>query len=174
MQIPADAITLPFAPSRLLLSLDRKLEQYYDEKHETFWFRFHPGKKVEGPPHHVHGGFLATLMDEAMGSVAWLNGFTVVTHRLHMEYRKPVPLKKRHTVRSTVAEKQKRRIITESSLFDDEGNVLTGARGEFFIIDFSRLGDIPDEYRVFHDFHELRRQGKGVGAAFAALQSEKG
>lgn len=171
MQVPANAISLPFAPSALLLSLDERLEQYYDEQEETFWFRFHPEKKVEGPPHHVHGGFLATLMDEAMGSVAWLNGFTVVTHRLHMEYRRPVPLKKTHTIRSAVVEKQKRRIITESSLYDDSGQVLTGARGEFFIIDFARLGDIPDEYRMFHEFHELRRQGKSVSAAFAAMGS---
>ena len=173
MRIPEDAITVLLPPSKLLLSLDRKLEQFYDEAESAYWLRFHPRKKVEGPPLHVHGGYLATLLDEAMGASAWLNGHPVLTHKLNVEYRKPVPIGKVYSVRSVVVEKQKRRIITKSELTDEEGQVLSRATADFFTVDFTKLGKIPNEFKMFHIFHEMRQNGKSVGEALEELYEKK-
>lgn len=172
MKLPNDAIFVPFGQSQFLLTIDKNLEQYFSEADSSFWFKFTPSLKVEGPPHHVHGGFLASLMDEAMGGSVWLNGFTAVTHKLQMDYRKPVPLDRTHTVRSVVADKQRRRLITESELTDEDGTVLTRATADFFIIDITKLGKVPVEYSMFRRFHELRGQSMSVEKVIDQLTKE--
>lgn len=172
MKLPSDAVFVPFGQSQFLLTIDKGLEQYFSEIESSFWFKFTAGIKVEGPPHHVHGGFIASLMDEAMGGSVWLNGYTAVTHKLQMDYRKPVPLDRTHTVRSVVADKQRRRLITESELTDEDGTVLTRATADFFIIDIAKLGEVPHEYTMFRRFHELRQQGHSVKSVIDELNQE--
>ena len=47
------------------------------------------GPAYEGPPGHVHGGFIAAMFDELLGFAQLSPGFTAY---LHVNYRKPTPL----------------------------------------------------------------------------------
>jgi acyl-coenzyme A thioesterase PaaI-like protein len=47
------------------------------------------GAAYEGPPGHVHGGFIAAMFDELLGFAQLSPGFTAY---LHVNYRKPTPL----------------------------------------------------------------------------------
>ncbi|WP_236542299.1 PaaI family thioesterase [Spiractinospora alimapuensis] len=46
----------------------------------------------EGPPGCVHGGWVAALLDQAVGEAAWQTGSVVMTGRLEVDYRVPTPV----------------------------------------------------------------------------------
>jgi len=50
------------------------------------------GSAYEGPPGHVHGGFVAAAFDEVLGFVQSLSGRPGMTGTLTVRYRKPTPL----------------------------------------------------------------------------------
>lgn len=50
------------------------------------------GPKAEGHGGLAHGGALLTLLDDAMGTCAWLAGAVVVTARLETDFRRPILL----------------------------------------------------------------------------------
>ena len=50
------------------------------------------GRENEGGPEVAHGGWTASVMDEALGHLPMLNGEFAVTAELSVKYRKPVPV----------------------------------------------------------------------------------
>ena len=50
------------------------------------------GSAYEGPPGHVHGGFVAAAFDEVLGFVQSLSGRPGMTGTLIVRYRRPTPL----------------------------------------------------------------------------------
>ena len=55
------------------------------------------GAAYEGPPGHVHGGFVAAMFDELLGFAQLSAGFTGT---LTIRYRKPTPLHKQLTLKA--------------------------------------------------------------------------
>src|SRR5580698_456621 len=45
----------------------------------------------EGPPGYLHGGIIATLLDEAMSKAVRARGLIAMTRKLDVEYLRPVP-----------------------------------------------------------------------------------
>lgn len=52
------------------------------------------GSAYEGPPGCVHGGYVAAVFDEMLGSAQALAGAQGMTAYLHVDYRSPTPLHK--------------------------------------------------------------------------------
>src|SRR5262249_44240241 len=50
------------------------------------------GSAYEGPPGHVHGGYVAAMFDELLGLTQSLSGKHGMTGRLTVHYRSPTPL----------------------------------------------------------------------------------
>ena len=48
-------------------------------------------RRFTGAPSFLHGGIVATLLDEAMAKVNAVLGQVAVTHRLEVEFHRPVP-----------------------------------------------------------------------------------
>src|SRR5690242_15405999 len=53
--------------------------------------RVHFGLEHQGAPGLVHGGLLATLLDETMGAVTYGGKVTRVTAEMTVRYRRPTP-----------------------------------------------------------------------------------
>jgi acyl-coenzyme A thioesterase PaaI-like protein len=86
------------------------------------------GLAWEGPPGHVHGGFVAMLLDQLLGHANILNDVPAVTGELRVRYRAPTPLHQRIDFRMELLErKSERRIVTRGVL--SAGGVVT-AEGE--------------------------------------------
>ncbi|MFT4112049.1 PaaI family thioesterase [Silvibacterium sp.] len=49
--------------------------------------------RFEGPRGHVHGGVIATLLDEVMSKANRVRGVVAMTRRLEVDYLRPVPLR---------------------------------------------------------------------------------
>lgn len=99
------------------------------------------GQQYEGPPGHVHGGFVAAAFDEVLGMAQSLSGQSGMTGRLVVHYRKPTPLHRELTFEGKVERREGRKVFTTATLRD--GEVLCAeAEGLFIQVDFSRLEGI--------------------------------
>ncbi|HMV69272.1 MAG TPA: PaaI family thioesterase, partial [Myxococcota bacterium] len=85
----------------------------------------------EGPIHHAHGGSLAAVLDEAMGSACWIQGHRVLAGTLTIRYRRPVPLGSVALVRTEVVGVDGRKVTTRGAIADPGGGVYVEAEGTF-------------------------------------------
>src|SRR5262249_59945963 len=83
------------------------------------------GSAYEGPPGHVHGGFVAAAFDEVLGFVQSTTGQPGMTGTLTIRYRKPTPLDTDLRFEATVQRVEGRKIFAEARLYD--GDTLTPA-----------------------------------------------
>jgi len=88
--IPETALELPFKYSPFIHNFhqEKNLKAYYDEANQKFYLQFTPDKNVEGPPNHVHGGYLASILDESMGAIMFLSGYFGLTNHFEINYKK--------------------------------------------------------------------------------------
>lgn len=70
----------------------------------------------EGPPGHVHGGFIAAAFDEVLGMTQSLSGRPGMTGNLSIDYRKPTPLYQELVFRGELVSVEGRRIYTRATL----------------------------------------------------------
>ena len=68
-----------------------RLKFFVDDEHRIVCHVRVP-RRFEGPPGHVHGGVIATLLDEAMSKANRQFGIVAMTRHMEVEYLKPVPL----------------------------------------------------------------------------------
>jgi acyl-coenzyme A thioesterase PaaI-like protein len=97
------------------------------------------GKQCEGPPHHAHGGMIAFVLDEAMGSAAWYTGYPCVAEKIDVNFIKMVPLHQKLYVLSKVTRKVKNGVHVVAHIVDDEGNVYGHSVGKFYILNETQL-----------------------------------
>ncbi len=102
------------------------------------------GQQYEGPPGHVHGGFVAAAFDEVLGMAQSLSGQSGMTGRLVVHYRQPTPLHRELTFEGRVEKREGRKIFTTATLHDGE-TLCAEAEGLFIQVDFSRLERIARE-----------------------------
>jgi len=92
-------------------------------------------KRFEGPPGHMHGGAIATLMDEAMSKANRARGVTAMTRHMEVEYLRPVPLGVLLLLEGRHMHADGRKHFCEAELMNAEGRVLAKAKGMFVAID---------------------------------------
>jgi len=79
----------------------------------------------------VHGGLVATMLDEAMGKWLWERGFTTMTAEMTIRYSKAVPVGQRLTVESS-GESQKGRLLQmNAQIILPDGSVAARAKAKF-------------------------------------------
>jgi uncharacterized protein (TIGR00369 family) len=88
----------------------------------------------EGPPGYLHGGIIATLLDEAMSKANRAQGVTAMTRQMQVEYLKPVPSGKPIRIEGRVTLSEGRKHWTEAKIVNAEGVLLAHASGLFIAI----------------------------------------
>lgn len=102
------------------------------------------GSAYEGPPGHVHGGWVAAAFDEVLGYVQSLGGSPGMTGRLIVHYRRPTPLHVPLRFEAQFLRQDGRKIFTESQVY--AGDHLTAeAEGLFVSIPPERLAGLARE-----------------------------
>ncbi len=96
------------------------------------------GTAYEGPPGHVHGGFVAAAFDEVLGFVQSLSGRPGMTGTLVVRYRKPTPLHTELRFEAEYLRHEGRKLFTEARLYagdalcaESEGIFVSIARERF-------------------------------------------
>lgn len=96
-------------------------------------FRIAP--EFQGGPGFVHGGIIATLLDEVMAKVSRFEKDYAVTASLNIEYRKPVPIGEELTVEGWETGREGRFRIREGEIRNSSGAVLARGSGRFVEVD---------------------------------------
>ena len=89
----------------------------------------------EGPPGHIHGGIIATLMDEAMGKLNRPLNLVAMTRHLAVDYLRPAPLEVPLTLIGHHITRHGRKLHHAAELRHPDGTLLAQAKGLFIVID---------------------------------------
>lgn len=94
----------------------------------------------EGPPGHVHGGWIAALFDEVLGMTQALSTKPGMTAKLEINYRRPTPLHTAIHFRGTIDRIEGRKIFTTARSFDPATDeTYAEAHGLFISVEFDRF-----------------------------------
>ena len=89
----------------------------------------------EGPPGHIHGGIVATLLDEAMSKLNRPLNVLAMTRHMEVDYLRPAPLLQPLTLISRHLRREGRKLFHQAELQHPDGTVLACGKGLFVIID---------------------------------------
>lgn len=96
-------------------------------------WRVAPG--FEGFEGILHGGIIATMLDEAMAKAVVRRGWHALTAELRLRLRKHVATGDTIRIRGWVVERRKRLILTEASIAGLDGAERAHAWGNFIVLD---------------------------------------
>jgi uncharacterized protein (TIGR00369 family) len=109
---------------------------------------FRLGAEYQGGPGFIHGGIIATVLDEVMGKVCRFREVRAVTAELSIEYLKPVPVDADLVVEGHEVEMKGRNLLLTGEIRDVSGKVLARGKGRFVIISPQQAAkdDAPQEF----------------------------
>jgi acyl-coenzyme A thioesterase PaaI-like protein len=99
-----------------------------------------PAESQQGFPGVLHGGIIATLLDETMGRTGALRQQWLVTGKLEIRYRKPAPIDQPMRVWAEIARERAGAIDAVGVVELLDGTLVADARGLFL--------RLPDEVRA--------------------------
>lgn len=99
------------------------------------------GYPYEGPPTCVHGGVIAELFDELLGSANIIANQPGMTGTLTVRYRKPTPLFAPLDLQARYTGSDGRKVYTSGAIFHD-GELTAEAEGIFIAMPPGRMLDI--------------------------------
>ena len=85
----------------------------------------------------VHGGFTATILDTAMGTLAnklLPEGFAAVTSQLNIHYLAPGIGDRLHC-KATLVHKGRSTVVLEADVFRSDGKKIAHSSGSFFVVE---------------------------------------
>jgi len=130
-----------------------KIQYYFDQHSGHFLSRVVFGQKSQGPPGHVHGGAIASVLDETMGAAAWMNGFTAMTVKLEINYFRALKIGNEAFVETWVDHSNDKKVWVKGKIITGDEIVYAESKGLFIPLSkehFQSMGDIPEElFNVF-------------------------
>jgi uncharacterized protein (TIGR00369 family) len=87
-----------------------------------------------GHPGYLHGGVIATLLDEAMSKSVRARNVSSVTRELHVEYLRPVPSCTPIRIEGRVVKHEGRKYWVEAAILDEHRTRLAHGTGVFIEI----------------------------------------
>jgi len=119
------------------------------------------GKYHEGWQNMAHGGIISTLLDETMSwTVIYFRRIFFLTRRMEVKYIRPVPVGVPLTAKGLLTtEKAMPHVGAVAKLFDETGQLLAMAKGEFVELPKDKLELVPeglkdDMIALFNKFDE--------------------
>lgn len=102
------------------------------------------GIAYEGPPGHVHGGFIAAAFDEVLGMAQSMSGTPGMTGTLTIRYRRPTPLNQTVRFEGRMDRVEGRKIFASGTLHVRE-TLCAEAEGIFVAVDFERMRQMAED-----------------------------
>lgn len=92
---------------------------------------FTVGEIHQGAPGLAHGGVISTAFDEVLGAVNWLLGEPVVTARLEVNFKRPVPVGETLRIVAHISGVKGRKVFTQAHGYLSEGSLAATASALF-------------------------------------------
>ncbi len=112
-----------------------------DEARRRIVGRFQLGAEYQGGSGFLHGGIIATLLDEAMSKVSRFSDVRAMTAELTVQYLKPIRVDEEIAVEGYETSVEGRSHFHEGEIRNAAGEVLARGRGRFVVVD-------PAKFRV--------------------------
>ncbi|MBN1538894.1 MAG: PaaI family thioesterase [Candidatus Thermoplasmatota archaeon] len=115
--------------------------RYFLSDQGTLHAKVRFGERSMGPPGHVHGGAMATVLDEAMGIACFFRMLPVVTMSLNIQFLRMVPVGTEAHLETRVEEGEGRDVSVTGRLYNPEtGEDFTVASGVYRKLEMERFG----------------------------------
>lgn len=115
-----------------------KLAFEVNESSQRIIGRFRLGPDYQGATGFIHGGIIATVLDEVMSKVSRFSNVHAVTAELNVEYLRPVRVDEDLLVEGFATRQDGRDLYREGEIRNTAGVLLARGRGRFVIIDPER------------------------------------
>lgn len=89
---------------------------------------FVPEKRFQGFRDIVHGGIVATVLDEVMVDVAYLRGILAVTSKLEVRLKKPAKVGEKLHFEARILKDRGRLLDVEAQALQEDGTVIASAK----------------------------------------------
>jgi acyl-coenzyme A thioesterase PaaI-like protein len=106
-----------------------------DEARQRIVGRFRLGPDYQGGSGFIHGGIIATVLDEVMSKVSGFSNVRTVTAELRIEYLKPIRVDEELNVEGFCARREGRQLYHEGEIRNAAGVLLARGHGRFVVID---------------------------------------
>lgn len=123
-----------------------RVRYYRDANENVFHGKIWFGPGTEGPPLHAHGGSMAAVLDEVLGTACWVAGIPVVAGTLTVRYRKMLPLCRVVLAEAVIGARRGRSIRVDGRLYDEAGTY-TEAEAVYVAIDAKVASALKDAMR---------------------------
>lgn len=121
------------------------LRFYADDAAGSVETRWTPEGRFAGYRRMVHGGVIATLLDEAMGWALWgLAGKMGVTRELLTRYHRPMFLGRPYRVLGRLDRVEAETAVVLAEVRDERGRLAAEGRGEFALVARDKVRDRAD------------------------------
>ncbi len=107
-----------------------------------------PPNHLQGFPGHMHGGAIATMLDEAMGWAVYTQGIWAMTARFGMRFRDAALVEEPLTVAGWVTRDRGRFLELRADVRAAGGKVIAEAEGMFVRVDGERAEAIRRQYEA--------------------------
>lgn len=99
---------------------------------------------VAGPEHQgwsgvMHGGLIATLLDEVMAQWLWVRDITTMTAEMNTRYSKAVPIGEKLTVEGSLLSDKGRLVEMAGRIILPDGTVAARATAKFLKVDLENM-----------------------------------
>lgn len=109
-----------------------KLDFACDDAEAFTWFD--SPASFEGYEGVIHGGIIATLLDEVMAKIILSKNLVAVTADLNIRYRKPLPVGHKVKANGSITLQKSRTIHTQASLTDENGTVYAEGSAVYIVV----------------------------------------
>ncbi len=99
----------------------------------TLRTEYTPNKMHQGWPGLLHGGIVATLLDEVMSNVAYATGSTCITASIEIRQRKPINLDESLVITAWITRQRSKIIETAGKICLQDGTVVAESTAKQFI-----------------------------------------
>lgn len=117
----------------------------FENDDQKVWTEFTPGEEHQGYPGIMHGGLLYTLLDETIGRAAYLREMWVMTARMQVRYRHPVPTGSHLRIEGEIVKVRGRMVEAQGRVLLDDGTVAAEAVGTFMEIPAHMLAGLQEQ-----------------------------
>jgi len=95
---------------------------------------FIPSKKFQGFKNIVHGGIIASLLDEAMGRLAWKVYGDCVSAEIKVRFINPAKINEKLLIVGEIVNSSKRIIYARSEIKKEDGTKIATATGKILFL----------------------------------------
>lgn len=92
-------------------------------------------ERYQGAPGYIHGGLIATLLDEAMSKLNRPLGLLAMTRHMAVDYLRPAPIHTPLTLRAHHLRREGRKLFHAAELLDADTKLLARCEGLWIVID---------------------------------------